>query len=96
MNKEHFFADKNINDFNPFWANNQELFDMSLKFANGDGVDIDFVAAHVCLNIATMRGCKDSAAYRKELAFDMKPDEISKAQKEARTLIQIIQKRIEN
>ena len=61
-----------------------------------DGVDIDYVAAHVCLNIAAMRGCKQSAEYRKELAADMNSDEISQAQREARALIQMIKSKTEN
>jgi hypothetical protein len=96
MKEEHFFSSKNINEFNPFVADNQVLFEMSLKFANGDGVETDFVAAHVCLNIAAMRGCKQSAEYRKELSFDMNPQEISDAQREARTLIQKIQAKAQN
>ncbi len=91
MKETHFFSDKVDKNFNPFVANNKTLFDMSLKFANGDGVELDFVAAHVCLNIAALRGCKDSAEYRKELAFDMTTEQISQAQREARSLMKLIQ-----
>lgn len=91
MKEVHFFSDKIKGDFNPFVADNKTLFDLSLKFANGDGVAMDFVAAHVCLNIAAMRGCKQSAEYRRELSFDMNPEEISQAQREARALMQKMQ-----
>jgi hypothetical protein len=96
MNEEHFFSSKIFDGFDPFIANNQELFEMSLKFANGDDTEVDFVAAHVCLNLAALRGCKESAEYRKELAFDMNAEDTSKAQKEARNLIALIKKRESN
>jgi uncharacterized protein len=91
MKETHFFSGKVNKNFNPLIANNKTLFDMSLKFANGDGVELDFVAAHVCLNIAALRGCKESAEYRKELAYDMTSEQISQAQREARSLMKRIQ-----
>ena len=96
MKEAHFFSSKLSGEFNPFTADNKALFELSLKFSSGDGIDIDYVAAHVCLNIAAMRGCKQSAEYRKELAADMNNDEISQAQREARTLIQMIKSKSEN
>ncbi len=92
MTESHFFSGKLPEDFNPFIADNKTLFELSLKFANGDGVEADFVAAHVCLNIAAMRGCQQSAEYRKELSFDMSTEEIAQAQKEARFLLDTIKK----
>jgi|GEM_PF-5221567 len=88
--KQHFFSDKVPFDFNPFVADNKALFELSLKLANGDEIEANFVAAHVCLNIAAMRGCQESAEYRRELAFDMSAAEISMAQKEARSLMTLI------
>ncbi|MFT6072502.1 MAG: hypothetical protein ACJARD_001157 [Alphaproteobacteria bacterium] len=96
MTEKNFFSDKFTEEFNPFVADNKTLFELSLKLANGDGVETDFVAAHICLNIATMRGCQDAAEYRKELAFDMSPKEISKAQKEARSLMAMIKNNASN
>ncbi len=96
MKEAHFFSDKISGEFNPFIADNKELLDISLKFSSGDGVDIDYIAAHVCLNIAAMRGCQEAIAYRKELASEMSHDDISKAQREARSLIQMIKSKSEN
>lgn len=92
MSHQHFFSDKNIPGFDPLNADSKELFELSLKFANGDGFDVDYVAAHVCLNIASVRGCQDSVIYRKELSYDMSHDEIALAQKEARFFIEVIRK----
>jgi hypothetical protein len=94
--EKHFFSDKIIDNFNPFQADNKVLFEMSMKFANGDEVETNFVAAHVCLNIAAMRGCKESAELRRELAYDMSTEEIAQAQKEARALLSLIKKQNEN
>lgn len=91
MKQEHYLTKKVSDSFNLFGADNRALFDLSLKFANGDGVEPDFIAAHICLNIAATRGCKESAEYRKELSYDMSADEISVAQREARALIKLLQ-----
>lgn len=96
MTQENYLASKVADTFNLFSADNQALFDLSLKFANGDGVDTDFVAAHICLNIAAMRGCEESAEYRRELAFDMSTIEVAKAQKEARALLKMLQTKFLN
>lgn len=71
------------------WANadNDALFDMSLRYANGEGVECNFVIAHIFLNIAASRGCERSAEYRQELAMDMGTKEVAKAQKIARELL---------
>lgn len=76
-------------DMNIDWsqANNDTLFDMSMKYANGDGVDSNYIIAHIFLNIASARGCERSVEYRKELAQEMNHKEISKAQKIARELL---------
>ncbi|MEM6603070.1 MAG: sel1 repeat family protein [Pseudomonadota bacterium] len=68
-------------------ADNETLFDMSLKYANGEGVESNYVIAHIFLNIASSRGCQRSVEYRKELAFDMDQKDIAKAQKIARELL---------
>lgn len=71
------------------WINldTESLFDMSLTYANGDGVDMNYVLAHIFLNIAASRGCQRSVEYRKELSFDMTAEDIAKAQKIARSLL---------
>lgn len=96
MKEAHFFSDKMSGEFNPFIADNKQLLDISLKFSSGDGVDVDYIAAHVCLNIAAMRGCQEAIEYRKELASEMSHDDISKAQREARAFIQMIKSKSDN
>ena len=79
--------DKNMTHIAWEQANNDMLFELSLQYANGEGVETDFVLAHTLLNIAASRGCERSIEYRKELAYDMSKEEISKAQKAARELL---------
>ena len=62
-------------------ADNDALFDMSLRYANGEGADSNFVVAHIFLNIAASRGCERSAEYRQELAMDTSGKEIAKKHK---------------
>jgi TPR repeat protein len=70
-------------------ADNDTLCEMSLKYSTGDGVDLDYVIAHVLLNIAAIRGSKDAVAHRKAISEEMDSDEIAKAQKIAREVITI-------
>lgn len=83
----------NFDDSLPFlsgfdWdnADNDTLFEMSLNYANSDD-DMNYVLAHIFLNIAASRGCERSIEYRKELSNEMTPAQIAQAQKFARSLL---------
>lgn len=60
------------------------LFEFGMKYATGDRVAPDLVAAHKWFNLAAMRGSKEAARLRREIAAEMSPAEIAAAQRAAR------------
>jgi hypothetical protein len=59
-------------------------FDLGMIYSAGAGVPVDMVAAHQWFNIAAMRGHKDAAALRREIAAQMSDSDIGRAQRAAR------------
>ncbi len=59
-------------------------FGLGMMFSAGAGTDIDLVQAHKWFNIAAMRGHRDAAALRREIAELMSDSEIGCAQRAAR------------
>jgi len=57
---------------------------LGVDYACGHNVTLDLVAAHMWFNIAAMRGNRDAARRRAELAEEMTAAEIAKAQRLAR------------
>lgn len=62
----------------------QAQFDLGLMYATGDGVGLDYVAAHQWLNLAALAGNDAARTMRAELAGDMTPAQIAEAQRRAR------------
>ncbi len=62
----------------------EDFFIRGLSFSSGAGVAVDLVQAHMWFNIAAMRGHKDGAPMRKEIAVQMSDSEIGSAQRAAR------------
>jgi TPR repeat protein len=65
-------------------ADAEECFGLGMSYSSGAGVAIDLVQAHKWLNIAAMRGHKDAARLRREVAEQMSDSEIGSAQRAAR------------
>lgn len=62
----------------------EDCFFRGMSFSSGAGVAVDLVQAHMWFNIAAMRGHKDGAPMRKEIAAQMSDSEIGMAQRAAR------------
>jgi TPR repeat protein len=62
----------------------ESLYELGMKYAAGNGVPIDFVAAHMWFNIAAMRGNSEAVRLRREVAEQMSDAEIAAAQRAAR------------
>jgi uncharacterized protein len=58
------------------------LFQFGMQHVNGDAADL--IAAHKWFNLAAMRGNREAARLRREIAAEMSPDEIAAAQRAAR------------
>ncbi|GLQ07355.1 SEL1-like repeat protein [Sneathiella chinensis] len=61
-----------------------EQYRAGLRYATGNGVPLDLVAAHKWFNLAALNGVKEARENRAEISMDMSPEEISAAQKQAR------------
>src|SRR4029078_10505158 len=62
----------------------EDCFSMGMVFSSGAGVPVDLVQAHKWFNIAAMRGHKDAAQLRREIAEQMSDSDIGCAQRAAR------------
>jgi TPR repeat protein len=65
-------------------ANAEDCFDRGMIYSAGAGVAVDMIVAHQWFNIAAMRGHKDAARLRREIAEQMSDSEIGLAQRAAR------------
>jgi len=65
-------------------ANADDCFGLGMVYSAGAGVGVDLVEAHKWFNIAAMRGHKDAAQLRREIAEQMSDSEIGCAQRAAR------------
>ena len=62
----------------------EDCFGLAMIYSAGAGVSIDLIEAHKWFNIAAMRGHKDAARMRREIAEQMSDAEIGSAQRAAR------------
>ena len=58
-----------------------DCFTLGMIYSSGAGVAVDLVQAHKWFNIAAMRGHKDAAQLRREIAEQMSDAEIGQAQR---------------
>jgi hypothetical protein len=65
-------------------ASAEDCFGLGMVYSAGAGVVVDLVQAHKWFNIAAMRGHKDAAQLRREIAEQMSDTEIGCAQRAAR------------
>lgn len=63
------------------------LFALGMRYANGQGVDVDYVEAHKWFNLAAQLGSSEARALRAEIARDMTREQIAEAQRQAREWI---------
>ena len=55
------------------------LYNLGLAYSTGQGVGVDFVAAHKWFNLAAMRGVDEAKSWRAQLAREMLPQQIAEA-----------------
>jgi len=65
-------------------ADAEGCFELGMVYSAGAGVAVDMIAAHQWFNIAAVRGHKDAARLRREVAEQMSDAEIGQAQRAAR------------
>lgn len=67
----------------------KSFYEMGMMFAAGRECEYDLVAAHCWFNIAAVRGEREAAIRRAELAAEMSAGEIATAQRAAREWLSI-------
>ena len=60
------------------------LYSLGLAYSTGQGVGVDYVAAHKWFNLAALRGNADAIRLRREIADQMSEEEVAAAQRAAR------------
>ena len=60
------------------------LFDLGLAYSTGNGVGVDYIAAHKWFNLAAMHGVSEAHIWRAQLSQEMSTVQIAEAQRHAR------------
>lgn len=60
------------------------LYNLGLAYSTGQGVGVDYIAAHKWFNLAAQRGFDAAKAWRAQLAREMSATQIAEAQRQAR------------
>ncbi len=64
------------------------LYELGLLYSTGQGVDSDYIAAHMWFNLAAMQGDEAAREERADLAQFMSGEEVAEAQRQAREWIE--------
>lgn len=62
----------------------EALYNLGLAYSTGQGVLVDFVAAHKWFNLAAMKGSELAKSWRAQIAREMSTGQIAEAQRLAR------------
>ena len=65
-------------------VNADGLFELGIIYSTGREVPADLVAAHKWFNLAAVKGRREAAAHRQEIAQEMTAADIAEAQRAAR------------
>ena len=64
--------------------NVEDFFDLGLVYSTGREVAADLIAAHKWFNLAAVKGSREAARCRQELAREMSAADVAEAQRAAR------------
>ena len=62
----------------------EALYNLGLAYSTGQGVGVDYVAAHKWFNLAAMKGVQEARRWRTQISSEMSPGQIAEAQRQAR------------
>jgi uncharacterized protein len=62
----------------------EALYNLGLAYSTGQGVSVDYVAAHKWFNLAAMKGIEEARAWRAQISREMSSPQIAEAQRQAR------------
>jgi TPR repeat protein len=60
------------------------LYNLGLAYSTGQGVGVDYVAAHKWFNLAAMKGSAIAKSWRAQISQEMNSNQIAEAQRQAR------------
>lgn len=63
------------------------LYNLGLAYSTGQGVTVDFVAAHKWFNLAAMKGSDIAKSWRAQISAEMNAGQIAEAQRQAREFL---------
>ena len=67
----------------------ESFFELGILYATGREVAADLVAAHKWFNLAAIRGNREAALHRQQIAGEMSAREIAEAQRAARDWLRL-------
>lgn len=62
----------------------ENFFELGLIYSTGSEVEADLIAAHKWFNLAAVKGNREAALYRQEVAREMTANDVAEAQRAAR------------
>jgi uncharacterized protein len=65
------------------------LYNLGLAYSTGQGVLVDFVAAHKWFNLAALRGVEEAKRWRAQISGEMNGSQIAEAQRLAREWLSV-------
>ena len=68
----------------------EALYNLGLAYSTGQGVRVDFIAAHKWFNLAAMRGVDEAKRWRAQISNEMNGSQIAEAQRQAREWLSIV------
>ena len=66
------------------------LYNLGLAYSTGQGVGVDYVAAHKWFNLAAMKGSELAKTWRAQISREMDSLQIAEAQRLAREWLSIL------
>ena len=65
------------------------LYNLGLAYSTGQGVSVDYVAAHKWFNLAALKGSEVAKSWRAQISSEMDSNQIAEAQRLAREWLTI-------
>ena len=62
----------------------EALYNLGLAYSTGQGVSVDYIAAHKWFNLAAMKGVNEARSWRAQISREMSAGQIAEAQRQAR------------
>jgi TPR repeat protein len=65
------------------------LYNLGLAYSTGQGVEVDYIAAHKWFNLAAMKGSQLAKSWRAQISREMNFSQIAEAQRLAREWLSV-------